>query len=169
MNQESRDEQVRALFHELGEEHERLTPGFAGVLEAALRRRRRSRRLLVWRVAAAVAVPALSIVVGLALLGNQSTETLSGIDPTIVERLPFVKVTPNKALTPKPLPLSHFRRQQPYRKAVSRTHLQSVQISQWQSPTDFLLETPGSEILRKLPRIPDSPPGMPRSIPDYHN
>ena len=34
-----------------------------------------------------------------------------------------------------------------------------VDIAQWRSPTAFLLDTPGIEWLRSVPRIPDSPIG----------
>lgn len=34
-------------------------------------------------------------------------------------------------------------------------------VAEWHPPTDFLLRTPGSEMLRTTPQIPD-PKGMPR-------
>jgi hypothetical protein len=166
MNQDWRDERVRELFHELGEEEGRLTPGFAGVLEAALRRRSLPRHLRVWRFAAAVALPVVALAAGLAWLENQPTETLPPIDPTIVQRLPG----PRGNLYDSPSPVRPIFTIRPrMRKSPSRTRIQIIQISQWRAPTDFLLETPGSEIFRNLPRMPDSPPGIPRSLPDYDN
>jgi hypothetical protein len=170
MNQDWRDEKVRELFHERGQQDERLTPGFATVLEAALRRRKLPRRRLVLRVAVAAAVPVFAFAVVLTLVRNQSTETLPPLDPAILQRLPLVGVgPPNPESPPPPMRPDHFRRPPRYRKPAIRTQTKSIQISQWHAPTDFLLKLPGSEYLRNLPRMPDSPPMLTRGIPENHN
>ena len=82
MNQDWKEKQIRELFNELGDEDERLAPGFAGVLESALVHSNRSRRTLVWRLAAASVVPILAMV-GLVLLRNQPAEPPVQIEPTM--------------------------------------------------------------------------------------
>jgi hypothetical protein len=164
MSQDWKDEQMRELFHELGEEDGRLAPGFAGVLESARRRRSLPRSWRVWRFAVA-ALPAVALAAGLAWLEKQPAETLPAIDPAIVQRLPDLRPRledPRSQVRPTVTVRTRIR------KSPTRTRRQTIQISRWQSPTNFLLETPGSEILRNLPRMPESP-GIPRSIPDYHN
>jgi len=34
---------------------------------------------------------------------------------------------------------------------------ETIRLSDWQSPTDFLLDTPGSELLTQIPDFPDQP------------
>lgn len=167
MNQDWRDEKVRELFHERGERDESLTPSFAKVLDAALTRRRLPRRQLVLRVAVAAAVPVFALAVVLTLVRNQSTETLPPVDPSRLLRLPFDSTA--ETVLPPPPPPDHFVKRPRYRKPPMRNHIKSIQISQWQAPTDFLLKLPGSEYLRNLPRMPDSPPMLTRGIPENHN
>jgi len=41
------------------------------------------------------------------------------------------------------------------RQAARHSAIQAASISQWKSPTDFLIETPGRNLLKTVPRIGD--------------
>jgi len=182
MNRDWRDKRVRDLFHELGEEDERLTPSFEGLLATATRHRRLPRRLHGWRVAAAVALPVIAVVLVLAP-GNISTESLPAVDETLLLRLPHPQSSqdqdPALVLLNLKKEIRALVRERSWpqtrdyvskgarRKSAART--QSIHISQWHAPTDFLLKLPGSEFLRNLPRMPDSPPGVASGLPENHN
>lgn len=42
-----------------------------------------------------------------------------------------------------------------------RKSLDAMPLADWRSPTDFLLDTPGSPLLREVPRIGDPPVNQP--------
>ena len=58
-------------------------------------------------------------------------------------------IEPEKTTPPAPRRIVY----RPQKKAPRRTDLM---ISQWRSPTDFLLRTPGNEFLKTVPRLNDS-------------
>jgi hypothetical protein len=176
MNRDWREKRIRQLFNELGREDERKAPGFANVLQAVLMRSRGpGRRLRFWRLAAVVAMPVLAIVVALLLLASHSTGPAPPGDFTTLQTIPS-PVPSNPGLSPEIVPptyMGHFRpvplKRSQWRRPASPTHDSTVLISQWQSPTNFLLRVPGNELLKSLPRVPDSSPGITKSLIEKHN
>jgi len=47
------------------------------------------------------------------------------------------------------------------RRPVPATSSAGSALASWESPTDFLLDTPASELWRGLPRLPESPSSIP--------
>ena len=43
----------------------------------------------------------------------------------------------------------------PWRQGTGVPPVQTTSISQWKSPTDFLIDTPGQKLLKTVPRIGD--------------
>ena len=152
MNQDWQEKAIRQLYRDQRQADESLAPHFAASLEAALSKRRKDRSgRLIFRLA--IAVVALVAVAGLALLlrGGTSREQAplavmepseSGIKPPATPREPSSASTPSP---PKPP-----RRARSHRPSPGR---ETALISQWRSPTDFLLRTPGDELLRSVPRV----------------
>lgn len=172
MNRDSQEKRIRRLFHELGREDERNAPGFASVVQTALLLRMAHRRPRRWRLAPAIGLPVLAIVLALLLLVRNSTEPAPPGDFTTLQTFPL---PPERPLLPEvsapqymptlPIHIGAPRRRTP----ALPTRNSSILISQWQSPTDFLLKVPGNELLKSLPRIPDSHPGITRSLIENHN
>ena len=174
MNQDSQEKRIRRLFRDLGRDDARKAPDFGCVLEAALLPGRgRGLRLGVWRFAALAAIPVLAIVVPLLLLRSQLAETAPRMDDFSSLDLRNPETTPPLMAPPIADPLSTRpiistrgrRRHGPTRPARNS----SLLISQWQSPTDYLLKVPGSELLKSIPRVPDSSPDITKSLIEKHN
>ncbi|HWO01810.1 MAG TPA: hypothetical protein VNS63_21325 [Blastocatellia bacterium] len=159
MNQNWQDKEIRQLYREQRQADESIAPHFAATLEAALSKKRADRfgrPMLRLAVAFAALVAVASFV--FLLLGRSSPEQPpivsvgpgeSGDKPAITSSEPSsVPTSP----APKPARRVRTRRQSPERAAA----LLSPLISQWQSPTGFLLKTPGDELLRTVPRIGES-------------
>jgi hypothetical protein len=154
MNQDWEEKAIRQLFRDERETDESVAPHFAATLEAAISRRRPARAGSLIR-RAAIAVVALVAVGGLALLllGRSG----SG-------RQPVVSITQEESTSKPPAPnrsveVAVATPQEPSKPAHrARGHRQSsvraaTLISEWQSPTDFLLKTPGDQLLKTVPRV----------------
>lgn len=155
MNQDWEEKAIRQLFHDEREMDETAAPHFAATLEASILRRRPARAGILIR-RAAIAVVALVAVSGfvLLLLGR------SGSDPQ-----PVVSITQEESAQPAPAPNRSVdvavaplpsEPSKPVRGA--RGHRQSsvrsaTLVSEWRSPTDFLLKTPGDQLLKTVPRV----------------
>lgn len=151
MNQDWQEKEIRQLFHNERQANESLTPDFASTLEAALSRRGRTRpRRLILRVAfAAVALVAVGFVVFF-LADRYSREQI----PSLIAGLEVPVIEPPAAaeepvLVSEP-PAKPVRRVHRHQKSARRA---APLISQWRSPTEFLLKTPGDELLRTVPRL----------------
>lgn len=174
MNRDWREKRIRQLFNDLGREDERKAPGFAKVLQAGLMRSRGpGRRLRLWRLATVAAMAVAAVVVALVLLASHSTEPAVPGDLTTLQTIPlpgpYRAPGPEIMLPPvvsrPPIDIRAARRRRP----ASPTYNSTLLISQWQSPTNFLLRVPGNELLKSLPRVPDSSPGITKSLIEKHN
>lgn len=152
MNQDWQEKEIRQLFHNERQANESLTPDFASTLEAALSRRGRARpRWLILRVAfaavALVALGSLVFVVGDRYSREHKPSPIAGLEePGVTLPAPAdLPVAVPREPPAKPVRRAH-RRQTPVRRAAPL-------ISQWRSPTEFLLKTPGDELLRTVPRL----------------
>lgn len=152
MNQDWQEKEIRQLFRNERQANESITPDFAVTLEAALSRRGRARpRTLILRVA--FAVVALVAVAGFVFLlaGRYSREQA----PSVVAGPSELVIKP-PAAPDEPASVPTQRPAKPARRAHG--HRQSTRqaaplISQWRSPTQFLLKTPGDELMRTVPRL----------------
>jgi hypothetical protein len=161
MNQDWQEKEIRQLFHNERQANESLTPDFAGTLEAALSRRGRARpRRLILRVA--FAVGALVAVAGFVFLlagrysREQAPSVVAGpsdlvIKPPAAPDESVASDQPGSVLPERPS--KPARRVHGHRRSTRRA---APLISQWRSPTDFLLKTPGDELLRTVPRLGES-------------
>ena len=184
MKPDWREKRLKQLFYELGREDERKAPSFAGLLKSSLPPdRRTNRNLPMWGVGALAATLVLGVTTALIVFRSHSIEPAPPGDFTTLQTIPERSFGLDKApylespdMTPQPIdeapkPLrAAFSRTLPrHRRTASPRYNSTILISQWKSPTDVLLRTPGDELLKSLPRVPDSSPGLKRSLKENHN
>jgi hypothetical protein len=155
MNQDWEEKEIRQLFRDERETDETVAPHFAATLEAAISRRRPARPGSLIR-RAAIAVVALVAVGGfvLLLLGRSGTGPQSVVSITQEESAPKTS-DPNRsvdvaAVTVPPEPSKPARGPRRHRQSSVKA---ATLISEWRSPTDFLLKTPGDQLLKTVPRV----------------
>jgi hypothetical protein len=154
MNQDWEEKAIRQLFRDERDTDEIVAPHFAATLEAAISRRRPARAgSLIWR--AAIAAVALVAVIGFVLLllgrsgaGRQPVVSITQDESASKPPGPNRNVEAVPTLPPEPSKPAH--RARGHRQSPVRT---ATLISEWQSPTDFLLKTPGDELLKTVPRV----------------
>jgi hypothetical protein len=148
------EERIRKLFQQLKEDDERNAPAFTQDWNVALLRLEKPRRRWeVWRLAAAA--------IALILLGAGGwmffRQPMTRQAPTEIVRSdpPPPYVTP-PTVSPSPVPAKNphyvIRRQRP----VVRPQPPASLISQWRSPTESLLRTPGEQLFKRVPRLDES-------------
>lgn len=158
---EQPDPQFNELFQELKEEDARHAPAFTRVwANAAAHSKNESPRWRVWPAA----VTALALLVCAAAwfaIFRRTTEEKIALP--VNRPAPIVLPAPSNepprempqvvAVSDKSVKPAKPRR----RKAAPSLPLEQL-ISQWRSPTDFLLKTPGERWLKEMPRV-----GVPRA------
>ena len=158
MNQDLQENRTRKLFRELRHEDERLAPSFARVMEEALSKREPARKARLALRAAMIATVVL-FVVGSAffLLKPSSTETLPVVKEKPREPIPAPQppdIIGQAGVVSEPVKkVSRKNRRRPSPESI----MQSARlISEWRSPTESLMNAPGREILKTLPRLDES-------------
>lgn len=164
MNQELEENRIKELFHELKREEEGRAPAFARVMEAARLRPVKTRqplRVLTIAVATALLVMAISSLLVIRQLSSKTApieraETheppAESVPPADITAIPdrSESLNKNEALDKNEAP-------KPVRRRVTRRPRQAATlISGWRSPTDFLLNTSGQQLLRATPRLGES-------------
>lgn len=150
---EQPDRQFSELFQELKQEDLRRAPAFARVWANATARGESKTGLWLWL---RLAVAALVLLVG---LGAWFAFSRRAPD----ERIALPVTPPAKILVPAPAhepsqviaasPDKQVRQPKQRRsRPASRLPLETL-VSQWRSPTDFLLKTPGERWLKEVPRL----------------
>ncbi|MEW6213366.1 MAG: hypothetical protein AB1631_34040, partial [Acidobacteriota bacterium] len=125
-------------------------------------------RRFVWQ--AAIAAASIIIIVGLALMIFRQYSARQSVNPApadeSIARLPEQQIepTPGNGVTPAPI-INPIAPGKIARRKSRPAQFDSMLISRWQSPTDFLLKTPGAELLNSVPRITDSTLDL-KSIPE---
>ena len=175
------EERIKQLFYELRQGDERRTPSFDRVLKAASSKAGQAGPVwLSLRVAVAAAMLILVSSLGFILLKPSllSTETENS-----ESSLPIVK-TPDRQLEPLPgEPIAPSTERAPaleairreltrpvrHKRPAARSHQPAMLISEWQSPTGFLLRTPGERLLKTVPRVSESLFEIKPSLPDERN
>lgn len=159
------EQRIRELFQQLKEEDERHAPSFTGDWNAALSRRERPRRsLAVWQLAATAALILLGA--GWWMFFKQPTNRQAPIEigksnNSAADAAPPVSPSP----APVRNPPNVTRRQRP----LARPRPPATLVSQWRSPTESLLRTPGEQLFKRVPRLDESIVNIKAIIPDQKN
>ena len=158
------EERIRQLFQQLREEVERYAPSFTHDWKVTLSRQEKPRRRWgVWRMAACAAALIL-LGAGWWMFSRQSTmrqapiETVRSEPPAQAATPP--QVSPSSASVKNPPKVT--RRQRP----SVRPQPPAFLISQWRSPTQSLLRTPGEQLFKRVPRLDESLVNIKAIIPN---
>jgi hypothetical protein len=166
MNRNLEEQRIKQWFHEARQADAAGVPMFADVLAAAQSKWRSAAPWLVWRVAFAC-VALLTIGIAAFVFFKQSRTEPASL--AAVARLPFYPQNPLAPATP--LAITHrpdsSAKATPanIRLSARSRHLAQPRFAvgpsallsfKWQSPTDFLLQTPGAGLLKTVPRVGDS-------------
>lgn len=161
------EERIRELFRRLKEEDERHAPSFAQDWNVALLRLEKPRRRWgVWRLTAA-AIALILLGMGWRMFFRKPTTRQAPIE-AVRSDTPSPYVTPPMvSLSPVPVRNSRYviRRQRP----VVRPQPPASLISQWRSPTESLLRTPGEQLFKRVPRLDESLVNINSTIPNLKN
>jgi hypothetical protein len=162
------EERIRKLFQQLREEDERHAPSFAHDWDVALSRQDMPRRrLVVWQLTACAAA-LIVLGAGWWMFSGQLTMRQAPIE-IVRPELPAHAATPPTPLSPSPASLKNppaiTRRQRP----SVRPQPPAILISQWRSPTQSLLQIPGEELFKRVPRLDESLVNIKAIIPNVNN
>jgi hypothetical protein len=148
MERDWEEKRIAELFHEMKQEDAALAPPFSTGGRAATRFPT-SAALAVAVVAALVVVAFFSVI----FLRAASLRDVSG--PSISEETAGASITPRpSAPIPSSPAVTQIAKASKFDRRRKRPARQSIiLISQWQSPTDFLLRTPGEQLLKSVPRL----------------
>jgi len=155
MNQSSEEEKIKRLFRQLRRADEQLMPPFATVYAADLSEiSRAGQHRLIFRLAAAL--------ITLILLGGSmyvffkhSSKPPAQKETAIVEPSQPLPELNKHAIAPVELPGKRSPKRT-HRAQAARARQSVVAISEWRSPTSFLLTTAGDEWIKSVPRLDES-------------
>ena len=158
MKQDQEERTIRELFRQLRRNDENGAPSFVDSLAPAPSRYEKDSRLrLGWQVAVAIVV-ALSIGGAWLIFSGRNTKTpgqsnVVNFDDGTAPRVeaPPPNPTPSSIERKKIKPdLQHRQQRRVQRRA------EPLLLSQWRSPTEFLMRTPGDQFLKTIPRLNES-------------
>lgn len=158
MKQNQEERTIRELFQQLRRDDESAAPSFVGSLApASSRHKGANHQRLVWQVAAAIVV---SLLLGGAWLifSGRNTKTPGPTDVVNSGGAPAPRV---EAPPPNPSPSSSEERQikpdrQHRKQRRAQLRPETLLLSQWRSPTESLMRTPGEQFLKAIPRLNES-------------
>lgn len=159
---ETEDQKARELFQQLKRDDELSAPSFASVMNAAAAKGERPYGR--WRPLRLAAIPTTAMLVvfvgGWLWIVQQREEILLPPDPPELSTKSFCDcpAEPIVAGNAEPPKVVWLRRSAPRRPI-------NALVSQWRSPTEFLLKTPGGRWMKEVPRL-----GVPRldiKSPDF--
>src|SRR5262245_26151306 len=158
MNQDQEARTIRELFRQLRRNDESGAPSFVDSLAPAPSRYEKDTRLrLGWQVAGTIVVALLLGGAWLIFSGRdtktpgRSNAAHSDGGPSLRAEAPPPNPTPSSNVE-KTIKPDHQRRQQ---RRVQRRP-ETLFLSQWRSPTEFLMRTPGDQFLKAIPRLNES-------------
>ena len=175
---EREESRIKELFHELKQEDERRAPAFARTMEAALSRSAKTstsaKTRQPWRLLPVAVVAVMLILVGISvfiIFRQSATETYQAeIADTVA---PLAQPPPPSVIenTPrKDESVDKKDSQRPGKRRVARERpLSPTLISDWRSPTDFLLETSSWQLLKATPRVDESITSIKDLFPEEKN
>lgn len=164
MNRDMGEEEIGALFREMKRSDGAGAPSFEALLERVSVPGAKPRGLPRRQILACATATGVLIVAGFALVGLLDREdgpaapaadrSISlGPEPKLVR--PSPSFIPRKSIEAPRLPRKVARK---------RARPTGPVVAEWRSPTDFLLRTPGDELLRTVPRVGDSLSALNRII-----
>jgi cytoskeletal protein RodZ len=161
------EEGIRKLFQQLREDDERNAPAFTHDWNVALLRLEKPRRRRdLWRLTAA-AIALILLGAGWWMFFRQPMMRQAPVE-IVRSDPPPPRVTPSTVShSPVPVKNPHYviRRQRP----LVRPQPPASLISQWRSPTESLLRTPGEQVFKRVPRLDESLVNINSTIPNLKN
>ncbi|MBS1788497.1 MAG: hypothetical protein JST85_12285 [Acidobacteria bacterium] len=158
MTQNEEEREAREWFQQLKRDDERSAPSFASVVNAA-NSERVGRKVDSWRYfrLATVSVAAMLVLSASGWLWfiRQEQVLLPPPVPADANRSGTLSCNCGGDLPPPPRPQTSPRSVR-HKRSVPRESINTL-ISQWHSPTEFLLQTSGQRWLKEVPRL-----GVPR-------
>jgi len=158
------EENIQALFRELKLADQGVTPEFIRVWNRAQATRPESSR--IFQISLALATALLVITLSSLVLWSQNWRRSRQTNPAIVTgpAAPAARsATPEPTLLGLVEPPNHVKSKHWDRKIVARRHAdlnarntpirEAVSISNWQSPTAKLLQSPADHVLTSLPQL----------------
>lgn len=174
----SDDARIRKMFEELKSEDESNAPNFIDDWNVSVSRTGKSgRRLYAWQMSAVAAATLILLGTGWWIFVNRSTMQVAPleivtVDTSAPDNLPPVVPPPSSPITPPNFDLTVPKTApqvsptraggknslsiEPRQRPVQRRQRPTTLISQWRSPTEFLLRIPGGPLLKIVPRLDDS-------------
>ncbi len=161
------EERIRKLFQQLREDDERNAPAFTHDWNVALLRLEKPRRHWgVWRLTAA-AIALILLGAGWWMFFRQPT-TRQALIEIVRSDPPPPHVTP-PTVSPLPVPVKNPHYVIRQQRHVVRPQPPANLISQWRSPTESLLRTPGEQVFKRVPRLDESLVNINSTIPNLKN
>lgn len=173
MNQE--EDKITKLFQQTRAEDARNAPSFADVWNAALSRQGRpGHRWIVWRLAAATTVliligtgswiylrqsairQALVEIVGSNMPAPDTTTKQQAPIEIVKSATPISDATPPQRVSPLRVSVKNPPKVTRRQRLCVRPQPAATSISQWRSPTESLLRTPGEQLFKRVPRLNES-------------
>jgi hypothetical protein len=177
MNLNGDEKRIRQLFREMSLDDQRRAPEFAGVLAAANSGMASSQnRARPWRFAMAAAMLCAALLIAMAIIVRPSKPqgTAAHDDqastpavqpeaqPNVVPYQPGVEAA---NVGPRRVIIKRVRHRPP----SDQMAIAMKSLFAWKSPTASLLQTPGGELLRSLPRLGESLKTIKSFSPDEFN
>jgi hypothetical protein len=160
------EKKIREQFQQLREEDECNAPSFTHDWNVALSWREKPQR--PWAVCGLAASVAALVLLGAGwwMFFKQSTKQQDPIE-SVRSNTPAPNTTPPVSTSPVPVrnPPNIIRRQRPFVRPEPPAGL----ISQWRSPTESLLRTPGEQLFKRVPRLDESLVNIKATMPGQQN
>lgn len=158
MKQNQEERTIRELFQQLRCDDESGAPSFVGSpAPASSRHKGANHQRRVWQAVAAAVVSLLLGVVWLIFSGwNTKTHGPADVVNSGGAPAPSVEAPP-----PNPTPSSSEKRpikpdRQHRKQRRAQLRPETLLLSQWRSPTESLMRTPGDQFLKTIPRLNES-------------
>jgi len=163
MNSNWDEKRIRQLFVEMSLDDARRTPDFDSLLEAGSRESKSDRSISLFALGAALTALVLIVAASILLPGRHAiTQLPSEANVQPLELAPLPEEHSERAAVPEPARpvtprlikrrVNHVRVQ----RASEELAIVAKSFSEWQSPTASLLNFPGEDLLKQLPKLGDS-------------
>ncbi len=155
MNQDREERTIRELFQQLRRDNGSGAPSFVSSLtRASSRRESGARPRLVWRAAIVVAL----LLGGAWLIFSGRDSKMPGSANVVNSvRAPAPRIEPPPNPTPSSSEDQTIKPDRRHRKQTpDQLRHETLLLSQWRSPTESLMRTPGEQLLKTIPRLNES-------------
>ena len=176
MNLNGDEKRIQQLFRDLSRDDRHRAPQFAAVLAGAKSGMARfQNRYWSLRLATAAAILCALLLIAIAIIVSPSksqrgsTPDDQAAAPSQPEAPPGVGPSRWKLEAPSPAPRMVVTKRPRRRQPANRLEIAMKSLFAWQSPTASLLQTPGDELLRSLPRLGESLKTIKNYTPEQFN